>query len=95
MKLSSSKTEMNVLTAEVVLVVDEFAAEFIRLEHIQDVVNFEADALGRLSHGASVPASLVSATCLLVLSRDDAVYEALGYVECHARRCVCFVSFAG
>ena len=58
MKLSSPKT---------VLVLDELEAELVLMQHIQGVLNSEADALCRLSQEVSILVSLVNATCLLVL----------------------------
>ena len=50
---------MNALAADVALVLDELEADFILTQHIQGVLNVAADAMGRLSQGASIPASLV------------------------------------
>ena len=69
MKLSSPKTVVNVLTAEIALVLYELEAELILVQHIRRVLNYEADTLGRLSRGASTAASLFSATCLRAPSK--------------------------
>ena len=42
---------MNTFAAEVSLILDELEAELILTQHIQGVLNFEADALSRLSQG--------------------------------------------
>ena len=62
MKRFSPKVLMNVLAAEIALVVDELSTEHILTRHIQGVLKFEPDALSRLSQGAPIPASLVNAT---------------------------------
>ena len=48
---------MNVLAAEISLVLDELNAELILTQHTQGVLNFEVGALSRLSQGASGPES--------------------------------------
>ena len=45
-------------------------------------LNVEADALSRLSQGASIPASLVNATCLPVSPSNDASFRSLDQVSC-------------
>ena len=50
---------MNAFAADLALVLDELEADFILTQHIQGVLNVAADAMGRLSQGASIPASLV------------------------------------
>ena len=66
---------MNALVAEIALVKGELEAELILTQQLQGVPHFETDALGRLSEGASIPASLVNAPCSFATSKDDTVYE--------------------
>ena len=63
---------MNALAAEIALVLDELSAELILSQRIQGVLKFEADAVSTVLSGATLPASLVNATCLPVPPRNDA-----------------------
>ena len=97
MKLSSPKTGINALAAEISLVLDEVVAELILTHHIQGVLNSEADSLGTLSQGASTTASLVSATCLPVPSKMMR-FMALGTGRMSrtcTKHCCVFVLFTG
>ena len=95
LKLSSPKVLMNSLAAEIALVLDELRAELILTQHIQGVLRFEADALCRLLQGASIPASLVIATCLPLSKRwcmSQRSKRVVGHLCRHtAWRCLSFL----
>ena len=76
MKVSSSSYYMNALAAEIALVLEELGSEVVLTDHLPAALNTDADALSRLSEGASLPKSLRNVVRLAAPCRDASFYKA-------------------
>ena len=76
LKLCSPRTLMNVIAAEISLVMERYNIEKLVGEHFRGTLNVEADALSRLWEGADLPPSLRSIPRANVPCRDDTFYQA-------------------